>query len=537
MNVYDLPPRHCPAVNPAPREPWCPVPPKHGKDPFSVIHHFNKVCFKNVSEATTILKNKHLLPGEVGFAYYYDKTAEYGINAIAAVGSLKVGGANILFNNAESVQELIDKLSSNNNSNNEKIIAFQNTLDSIKEQLNKVTEFIDKSDQRDASINELFDITDSIDSSLDEIMNVKFAAVDASFANLYNYKEEHEIFSTALDASVKELFDKSDKQGSDTSIIVSDITDLSTNVYKKIEETKQELISYTDSSITGLEDKINKSIQDLSSNYSGSLSTLKTSIMEYVDGEVDPIKSNILDIDTSISDLYKKVQNASDNAVTDKNVNSKISEALEPINSSIRELTQTIHDYDDKLKDVSKYAQYERETLRKEISTSIEELADKVSSVTDIYNADVEKQNQYLKDSIEEFKKDITVTVKNEVTDNLTDIKTTISDLSEKVETEDSALNAKISTINNNFDTYKIEVQGKLDTYTSSLNTSTRNYINTRIDDERTYLDSTYARKDSMPVTLVAGNGILIENGIVKLNIDNNGILRVNGKKYQLTEI
>mgnify|MGYP003436781903 FL=1 len=46
----------------------------------------------------------------MAFAYYFDKTADYGINAIAAVGSIKLGGTNIIYDNTDKVQQLMDKL-------------------------------------------------------------------------------------------------------------------------------------------------------------------------------------------------------------------------------------------------------------------------------------------------------------------------------------------------------------------------------------------------------------------------------------------
>ena len=40
-----------------------------------------------------------------------------------------------------------------------------------------------------------------------------------------------------------------------------------------------------------------------------------------------------------------------------------------------------------------------------------------------------------------------------------------------------------------------------------------------------------------MPKTISGGKGIVIENGIANLTIDDNGILTVGGKRYQLTQI
>ena len=99
MNAFDFPPCHGP--KPVHHEHWGPKPPVPPcapgptPNPYSLIHPFNKVCFKNYTEAVSMLKHKDLIPGEYAFAYYYDKTADFGVNAIGAVGSIKVGAANI----------------------------------------------------------------------------------------------------------------------------------------------------------------------------------------------------------------------------------------------------------------------------------------------------------------------------------------------------------------------------------------------------------------------------------------------------------
>ena len=64
-----------------------------------------------------------------------------------------------------------------------------------------------------------------------------------------------------------------------------------------------------------------------------------------------------------------------------------------------------------------------------------------------------------------------------------------------------------------------------------------RNYLNTAISQNREQQDSIYARKDEIPKTISGGKGIVIENGIANLTIDDNGILTVGGKRYQLTQI
>ena len=46
-----------------------------------------------------------------------------------------------------------------------------------------------------------------------------------------------------------------------------------------------------------------------------------------------------------------------------------------------------------------------------------------------------------------------------------------------------------------------------------------------------------YARKTDIPAVLTATKGLTINNGVISLNIDANGILRVGENSYQLTKL
>jgi len=64
-----------------------------------------------------------------------------------------------------------------------------------------------------------------------------------------------------------------------------------------------------------------------------------------------------------------------------------------------------------------------------------------------------------------------------------------------------------------------------------------RNYLDNAISTDRSYYDSLYARKDQIPVNVVSGAGVTVENGVVNLNVDSNGVLTVGGKRYQLQQL
>ena len=190
MNVYDLPPRR-PGVNtchPCPpppmpphcgphhgpchdpfHDPCCEPPHHHCHPPYQIINHYNKVCFKNYDEAVSKLKVKNLLPGEMAFAYYFDKTADYGINAIAAVGSIKLCGTNIIYDNADKVQQLMDKLQDTVSANNEKFDSIKTKLDMLDDISTKLDNIIKNDSSNSSTIN------GSLDSIKENIENLKNA--------------------------------------------------------------------------------------------------------------------------------------------------------------------------------------------------------------------------------------------------------------------------------------------------------------------------------------------------------------------------
>lgn len=124
----------------------------HEHNLYSFTHQFNKVCFKNYNEAVTMLKHKELLPGEFAFAYYYDKAADFGVNAIAAVGSIKVGAPNIIFDNASLIQNTFNDINYTVASNNEKVEDCKNITERL---INIVETIIPRIESLEAAITKL----------------------------------------------------------------------------------------------------------------------------------------------------------------------------------------------------------------------------------------------------------------------------------------------------------------------------------------------------------------------------------------------
>ena len=552
MNVYDLPPRR-PGVNtchpcPPPMSPHCGPhhgpchdpfhdpccePPHHCHPPYQIINHYNKVCFKNYDEAVSKLKVKNLLPGEMAFAYYFDKTADYGINAIAAVGSIKLGGTNIIYDNADKVQQLMDKLQDTVSANNEKFDSIKTKLDMLDDISTKLDNII-KNDSSNSST-----ITSSLDNIKKDIENLKdtdtsiferLDTIDSQVNQVGEYLEAHEEFAQALDASVKKLRDDVDNLGLDGKLNELD---------QKIDQTKQDILTQATADHAKLKSDFEKQINDLSTNYSSSLDDLKVAITAEIEAATTPIKNNIYDLQVKDGVLDKKIDDTKVEAVTESKqyTDQKIEDTMQDINTSLTKMKNDIHDLSDLITESTTNATNAHQELKNYIDGIKADITGENTTFKGEVTAELNSQKQFLKDSIEEFKSEYTVSTNDSIQRECGKVQTKLEEFINTANTKHSAIDAKILTLETNFTTYKTELEGHVNDKITQLNTNMRNYLNTAISQNRDQQDSIYARKDEIPNVIRGGKGIVIENGIANLTIDDNGILTVGGKRYQLTQI
>ena len=557
MNVYDLPPRRpgvntchpchpCPPPPPMPphcgphhgpchdpfHDPCC-EPPHHCHPPYQIINHYNKVCFKNYDEAVSKLKVKNLLPGEMAFAYYFDKTADYGINAIAAVGSIKLGGTNIIYDNADKVQQLMDKLQDTVSANNEKFDSIKTKLDMLDDISTKLDNII-KNDSSNSST-----ITGSLDSIKENIENLKNAdtsiferldTIDTQVNQVSEYIDTHEEFAQALDASVKKLRNDVDNLGLDGKLNELD---------QKINQTKQDIITQATADHAKLKSDLEKQINDLSTDYSGSLDDLKVAITAEIEASTTPIKNDIYDLQVKDGVLDKKIDDTKVEAVTESKqyTDQKIEDTMQDINTSLTKMKNDIHDLSDLITESTTNATNAHQELKNYIDGIKADITGENTTFKGEVTAELNSQKQFLKDSIDGFKNEYTASTNDSIQIECGKVQTKLEEFINTATTKHSAIDAKISTIETNFTTYKVEFEGSINDKITQLNTNMRNYLDSAITQDRIHYDAIYARKDEIPKTISGGKGIVIENGIANLTIDDNGILTVGGKRYQLTQI
>lgn len=469
----------------------------------------------------------------MAFAYYFDKTADYGINAIAAVGSIKLGGTNIIYDNADKVQQLMDKLQDTVSANNEKFESIKTKLDMLDDISTKLDNII-KNDSSNSST-----ITSSLDNIKKDIENLKdtdtsiferLDTIDSQVNQVGEYLEAHEEFAQALDASVKKLRDDVDNLGLDGKLNELD---------QKIDQTKQDILTQATADHAKLKSDFEKQINDLSTGYSTSLDELKIAITAEIEAATTPIKNDIYDLQVKDGVLDKKIDDTKVEAVTESKqyTDQKFEDTMQDINTSLTKMNNDIHDLSDLITESTTNATNAHQELKSYIDGIKADITSENTTFKGEVTAELNSQKQYLKDSIDGFKSEYTALTNESIQRECGKVQTKLEEFINTANTKHSAIEAKISTINQNFDTYKTEVNGQVDNKIAQLNTNMRNYLDNAISQDRIHYDNIYARKDEIHKTISGGKGIVIENGVANLNIDDNGILTIGGKRYQLTQI
>lgn len=151
-----------------------PKPPMHGntcwpKPGECNIAPYNKITFNNKREAVELLSNKDLHAGEIAFAYYYDNKTAHGINAIGAVGNIKVGAPNILFENSEDIEKWLNELSSADGELVADIKSIRVDIDNIFAKLSYIDNSNSKVDELDQTLNDVLIKQNDLSSAISEV--------------------------------------------------------------------------------------------------------------------------------------------------------------------------------------------------------------------------------------------------------------------------------------------------------------------------------------------------------------------------------
>ena len=465
----------------------------------------------------------------MAFAYYFDKTADYGINAIAAVGSIKLGGTNIIYDNADKVQQLMDKLQDTVSANNEKFDSIKTKLDMLDDISTKLDNIIKNDSSNSSTITSIKKDIENLKDTDTSILE-RLDTIDSQVNQVGEYLEAHEEFAQALDASVKKLRDDVDNLRLDGKLNELD---------QKIDQTKQDILTQATADHAKLKSDFEKQINDLSTNYSSSLDDLKVAITAEIEAATTPIKNDIYDLQVKDGVLDKKIDDTKVEAVTESKqyADQKIGDTMQDINTSLTKMKNDIHDLSDLITESTTNATNAHQELKNYIDGIKADITGENTTFKGEVTAELNSQKQFLKDSIDGFKGEYTASTNDSIQRECGKVQAKLDEFTNTATTKHSAIDAKILTLETNFTTYKTELEGHVNDKITQLNTNMRNYLNTAISQNRDQQDSIYARKDEIPNVISGGKGIVIENGIANLTIDDNGILTVGGKRYQLTQI
>ena len=465
----------------------------------------------------------------MAFAYYFDKTADYGINAIAAVGSIKLGGTNIIYDNADKVQQLMDKLQDTVSANNEKFDSIKTKLDMLDDISTKLDNIIKNDSSNSSTITSIKKDIENLKDTDTSILE-RLDTIDSQVNQVSEYLEAHEEFAQALDASVKKLRDDVDNLGLDGKLNELD---------QKIDQTKQDILTQATTDHAKLKSDFEKQINDLSTNYSSSIDDLKVAITAEIEAATTPIKNDIYDLQVKDGVLDKKIDDTKVEAVTESKqyTDQKIEDTMQDINTSLTKMKNDIHDLSDLITESTTNATNAHQELKNYIDGIKADITGENTTFKGEVTAELNSQKQFLKDSIEGFKSEYTASTNDSIQRECGKVQAKLEEFINTANTKHSAIDAKISTIEQERETYKTELAYSINTKIAELNTNMRNYLNTAISQNRDQQDSIYARKDEIPNAISGGKGIVIENGVANLTIDDNGILTIGGKRYQLNQI
>ena len=213
-----------------------------------LVHTYNKKYFNNQEETLEMLMNKVLLPGEVAFGYYYDEKAQYGTNAIFAVGPLSHGSGNIIFKNSAEIDKLIKDLSTYITTEKEEIdINLQNAQNNIN---NLITEATDYLHNVETNVNNIINNANDIITTL----------------NIYNTSiHDILIFNNGIEEQINDLNDKIENTSTYIINIISDAfsgNNPDSSLSQVINEFKQDITN----NIQGLDD-ISSNLNILTNNF------------------------------------------------------------------------------------------------------------------------------------------------------------------------------------------------------------------------------------------------------------------------------
>lgn len=521
-----------------------PVPPMHHDHPHHCDHDhlvavnpYNKVCFKDKEEAISILLNKDIHPGEVVFAYYYDDDVASGINVVEAVGNLKIGARNMIFESKSDIDKKINGLS----------LQQGDTAVSIKEIKEQLEDVFNRINVLNSAINSLNDITPVVDSLVSDVEANK-AMIDGHDENISVLNTSVNILADAVAEKYKEVSDSISGINDILSEIKGDADATGNATTQVIDELKSSVETWQEQHVAEqqnqfdiLDASVIKNINDVKSELNTKVENIKgeciantdeaiASLNQVIEGLRQTVVSNNVAVDDTVAEAKESIL---------LEIDSKISGAVDPVKADVEHLFDNIHSLEDTAAELDK--KYDR--IIKDLTVDFDEKIENKAIDTDKKVNDFEK---------------VIDAHKSETTSALEDLETKLTGkIDANMSVMESSVDANATMFRNEINTHKSATEARFETvkseYTAAIDFAVNDLdvvIKRNANNAEKYCDNAISelrreliaeitnRIDAIPTYSAAINGGLKCNamGEFMLDIDTgSNIICYNGRKYILS--
>lgn len=350
----------------------------------SLIHSYNKKCFSDLATAEETLMNKVLLPGETAFAYYYDAQNIYGQSAIFAVGPLTHGTGNILYKNADQIDNLVTILEETIADVNASINYLEEDLTEnlnlhIKTSNSSLSDIYNTLSNNSNNISELIVRSNK----LEEIQQLEHTLFKEQFNNLSNDVSIKYNELSDLTLSNKENYDKLIE---DVSYRFNNIDNNIININSSLNNIISNINDNTFNNEKNNKELLNKII-DISNNYVTNESLInKVEVpLIVIYGDIKTINSSIGIINSSITNINSSLNNIVSNYVTVKKFEETTEIPLLKLGNDVNILKNNINDINSSLNDIA--------------NNIINNSSNNDKSITELNNKIIDISNNYVTDN------------------------------------------------------------------------------------------------------------------------------------------
>ena len=445
---------------PIPQPPVPVCPPPHMKPENCLINPYNKICFNNKEEAIQLLSNKDLLAGQIAFAYYYDNCNAHGINAIAAVGNIKVGAPNILFDNVEDIKKWIDKLSHINKKQDEYLNKLRVDVDNALAKLSYIDNSNDKIDSLDESLASLIGTTDSLKDSLSNVYD-NIDEINSSIGDVKGNIVELSELITKVEESIKDINGETSENG-------DSISALNSSINKWIDKHLSDIALEHTTIITDFD----KKLSDISTRFSNSTDDVNNSLGNKEDqiyAQLAAVENKLTNTINNTADSLSEAFISADNVVKSE-LKQEITDNVKILNSSIDKLEQEVKNLSLKSDGVNTDINNAVSDLNKELSDKLDEF--KVEAAAELGKIDVKlkEHESAFNSAIDALKNEYSADINDKLNDLHGEGEYWVNQFKIELETLKSAYNARFSTIEKSIDTKISEVKDEFEASIRKMN-------------------------------------------------------------------